>query len=398
MVRGRQTGPSEVRRHRASPEQLKGKSELIGQYLSLVGLEKHFGSVRAVTSLSLEISAGEFVSLVGPSGSGKTTALNMIAGFEGPSAGKIVIGGRDVTHVAPNRRGIGMVFQKYALFPHLTVHQNIAFPLRMRGRSNKTRIATRVEEMLELVQLSSYGERYPQQLSGGQQQRVALARALAFEPPVLLMDEPLGALDKKLREAMQFEIKRLQERLGATVVYVTHDQDEALTMSDRVAVMAGGELMQFGPPTELYRHPNSAFVADFIGRMNFIEGSCLENAGGTAVVRLSDDTVLSIRSQGLRDVGPSAGQTVQLAIRPERVRVARCGEGGAGCLAAVVETCVFVGSVHIVMVRLESRPDVLLQIQLPADGGLPFHERDQVDLLLDDRAIHLFAETERHAA
>ncbi len=221
---------------------------MIGQYLSLVGLEKHFGSVRAVTSLSLEISAGEFVSLVGPSGSGKTTALNMIAGFEGPSAGKIVIGGRDVTHVAPNRRGIGMVFQKYALFPHLTVHQNIAFPLRMRGRSNKTRIATRVEEMLELVQLSSYGERYPQQLSGGQQQRVALARALAFEPPVLLMDEPLGALDKKLREAMQFEIKRLQERLGATVVYVTHDQDEALTMSDRVAVMAGGELMQFGPP------------------------------------------------------------------------------------------------------------------------------------------------------
>ncbi|MBP1876667.1 mannopine transport system ATP-binding protein [Ensifer adhaerens] len=370
---------------------------MIGQYLSLVGLEKHFGSVRAVTSLSLEIGAGEFVSLVGPSGSGKTTALNMIAGFEGPSAGKIVIGGRDVTHVAPNRRGIGMVFQKYALFPHLTVRQNIAFPLRMQRQSNKTRIATRVEEMLELVQLSSFGERYPQQLSGGQQQRVALARALAFEPPVLLMDEPLGALDKKLREAMQFEIKRLQERLGATVVYVTHDQDEALTMSDRVAVMAGGELKQFGTPTDLYRHPNSAFVADFIGRMNFMEGNCIENAGGTAVVRLSDDTVLSIRAQGLPATA-MAGQTIKLAIRPERVRVARRGEGGSGCLAAVVQTCVFVGSVHILVVRLESRPDVLLQIQLPAEGGLPFQERDTVDLLLDDGAIHLFANTERHAA
>ncbi|WP_234851769.1 ABC transporter ATP-binding protein, partial [Sinorhizobium meliloti] len=350
---------------------------MIGQSLSLAGLQKRYGEALAVRELSLEIAAGEFVSLLGPSGSGKTTALTMIAGFESPNAGKIAIGGRDVTFLAPNHRNIGMVFQKYALFPHLTIRQNVAFPLRMRGRMQKTAIAQRVEEMLDLVQLSSYAERYPNQLSGGQQQRVALARALAFEPPVLLMDEPLGALDNKLREAMQFEIKRLQERLGATVVYVTHDQDEAMTMSDRVAIMSNGGLIQVGTPTELYRQPKTEFVADFIGRMNFLDGDCLDCTAEQTVVRFSERTVLRLRAAANERARKyDVGTALRVAIRPERMRLAKRGEGGADGLPGVVDAAVFIGSTYIFLVRLADRPEVSLQVQVAADGLLPF-QRDE---------------------
>ncbi|WP_151613285.1 ABC transporter ATP-binding protein [Sinorhizobium alkalisoli] len=372
---------------------------MIGQSLSLAGLQKRYGEALAVRELSLDIAAGEFVSLLGPSGSGKTTALTMIAGFEAPSAGRIAIGGRDVTFLAPNHRNIGMVFQKYALFPHLTIRQNIAFPLRMRGRMQKTAIARRVEEMLELVQLSGYAERYPNQLSGGQQQRVAVARALAFEPPVLLMDEPLGALDKKLREAMQFEIKRLQERLGATVVYVTHDQDEALTMSDRVAIMSDGRLMQFGAPTELYRQPKTAFVADFIGRMNFIDGDCLGSTAEQTVVRLSERTVLTLRSTtSERTRKYDAGTALRVAIRPERMRLMKRGDGGTDSLAGVVDAAMFIGSTYIYLVRLADRPQASLQVQVPADGVTQFQRNDQVDIVVDGAAAHVFPVTERCAA
>ncbi|TCN33338.1 ABC transporter ATP-binding protein [Sinorhizobium americanum] len=372
---------------------------MIGQSLSLGGLQKRYGEALAVRGLSLEIAAGEFVSLLGPSGSGKTTALMMIAGFEAPSTGRIAIGGRDVTLLAPNHRNIGMVFQKYALFPHLTIHQNIAFPLRMRGRMQKTAISRRVDEMLELVQLAGYAERYPNQLSGGQQQRVAVARALAFEPPVLLMDEPLGALDKKLREAMQFEIKRLQERLGATVVYVTHDQDEALTMSDRVAIMSDGRLVQFGTPTELYRQPNTEFVADFIGRMNFLDGDCLDCTAEQTVVRLSESTVLNLRSHAnerTRKYG--AGTALRVAIRPERMRLVKRGDGGADALPGVVDAAVFFGSTYLFLVRLADRPAASLQVEVAADGVIPYQKDDAVDIVLDGAAGHVFPVTERCAA
>ncbi|SDA87579.1 ABC transporter ATP-binding protein [Sinorhizobium sp. NFACC03] len=364
---------------------------MIGQSLSLVGLQKQYGSVPAVHELSVDIAAGEFVSLLGPSGSGKTTVLTMVAGFEGPSAGRIIIGNADVTHLAPNHRNIGMVFQKYALFPHLTIRQNIAFPLRMRGKLQKAAISRRVDEMLELIQLAQYGERSPNQLSGGQQQRVALARALAFEPPVLLMDEPLGALDKKLREAMQIEIKRLQERLGATVVYVTHDQDEALTMSDRVAIMSNGRLRQFGPPAELYWKPSSEFVADFIGRMNFVDGDCLHNAANNTVVRLSDETVLNLNLDARgshRAYAP--GEALRLAIRPESIRLLRRGQGGADALPGIVEASLFVGSIYIVLVRLVARPEVVFQVQIAADGFVPLGKNDNVDILFNYEAVHVF--------
>jgi mannopine transport system ATP-binding protein len=245
-----------------------------GEAISLRGLHKAYCALPVVRDVSFEIAAGEFVSLLGPSGSGKTTILMMIAGFETPNDGQIVIGERDITYLAPNRRNVGMVFQRYALFPHMSVAQNVAFPLKMRGVA-KREIPERVARILDLVQLGAYAQRYPQQLSGGQQQRVAVARALVFEPPVLLMDEPLSALDKKLRESMQFEIKSLQQRLGVTVIYVTHDQEEAMTLSDRVAVIDRGELVQIGAPADLYQRPRTPFVADFIGRMNFLDGEYL---------------------------------------------------------------------------------------------------------------------------
>ena len=237
--------------------------------LRLNGLTGRYGRNVAVRGIDLEVAAGEFLTLLGPSGSGKTTTLRLVAGLLQPASGTIELAGRDVTMIPPHRRDIGVVFQNYALFPHLTAGQNVAFPLEMR-RVSRTDARELVEKAFSLVQLSGYEHRYPRQLSGGQQQRVALARALVFEPRLLLMDEPLGALDKKLRDQLQFEIKRIHQELGVTVLYVTHDQEEALVMSDRIAIFNDGKIAQIGSPQDIYRRPSSLFVADFIGEANVL--------------------------------------------------------------------------------------------------------------------------------
>ena len=300
-----------------------------GLQVSISNVRRDYGAVVAVDDVSLDIGAGEFVSLLGPSGSGKTTLLMMLAGFEQPQSGSITIGGRDVTRVAPNKRDIAMVFQKYALFPHMTVAENIAFPLNMRN-VDKSERERKVGEALEMVKLGGYGARKPAELSGGQQQRVALARAIVFDPPVILMDEPLGALDKKLRQHMQIELKQLQRRLGATVIYVTHDQEEALTMSDRVAVLNHGKLMQYGPPRELYDLPADAFVADFLGEMNFIDGTVTAIDGVTCSVALAGGTVSAPSLAGL-----AKGDPVRLAIRPEFIELLPSGAAASGASTAV---------------------------------------------------------------
>jgi spermidine/putrescine transport system ATP-binding protein len=288
--------------------------------VELHDVSKLFGEITAVDNINLQISDGEFFSLLGPSGCGKTTTLRMIAGFEQPTVGEIYLHGRPVAGIPAHKRPVNTVFQNYALFPHMTIWQNVAFGLEMK-KVPKDEINRRVGEALELVQLGGMGERKPKQLSGGQQQRVALARALVNHPEVLLLDEPLGALDLKLRKEMQFELKQIQERLGITFIYVTHDQEEALTMSDRIAVMNAGKVQQIGTPREIYEHPKNRFVADFIGETNFVPAKVKEieqfvtlDIGSVEVLGAADNRSLSI------------GQHVTLAIRPEKINLYPIGE------------------------------------------------------------------------
>jgi len=288
--------------------------------IRLVDLAKHFREVRAVDAVNLDIQAGEFFSLLGPSGCGKTTTLRMIGGFELPTSGKIELRGRDMTFEPPDKRPVNMVFQNYALFPHLNVGDNIAFGLKRR-KVAKAEIARRSGEALELVHLAGYEKRKPNQLSGGQQQRVALARALVNRPYVLLLDEPLGALDLKLRKRLQLELKRIQTEVGITFVYVTHDQEEALTMSDRIAVMNRGRVEQLGTPEELYDRPATRFVADFIGTTNLLHGTVESLDGETALVRLDGGDACRIGRTG-REVG----QVVDVSLRPESVTIAAADE------------------------------------------------------------------------
>ena len=310
--------------------------------IRLVDLAKHFRDVRAVDDVSLDIAEGEFFSLLGPSGCGKTTTLRMIGGFELPTAGRIELRGRDVTNDPPDKRPVNMVFQNYALFPHLNVGDNIAFGLR-RKNVDKDQIRRRVAEALELVHLTGYDKRKPNQLSGGQQQRVALARALVNRPNVLLLDEPLGALDLKLRKALQTELKRVQSEVGITFVYVTHDQEEALTMSDRIAVMNRGKVEQLGSPEELYERPVTRFVADFIGTTNLLTGfvEAADGAAGTAFVRLEGGDACVVAGKGLE-----IGRTVELSVRPESVFIkAANGTAPAGPdpIKATVEQVAYLG-------------------------------------------------------
>lgn len=304
----------------------------------LSDVEKHYDSVAAVRGVSLNIRSGEFLTLLGPSGSGKTTMLMMIAGFETPNHGDITIDGRSVLALPPYKRNIGMVFQSYALFPHMTVADNIGFPLRQRGIDRAMR-ARLVAESLELVHLPGYQRRYPRQLSGGQQQRIALARAVVFRPRLLLMDEPLGALDKQLRENLQLEIRRLHADLGITFIYVTHDQQEALTMSDRVAVMNDGGVAQVGTPEDLYDRPCNRFVASFIGESNFLP----------AVVRGFERDMMILDCAGAITRAParrlqSAGEPVTLAIRPERLCFAdEPGAAGENQIPVTIREAVFAG-------------------------------------------------------
>jgi putative spermidine/putrescine transport system ATP-binding protein len=293
------------------------------QVLQLVELEKRFGKHVAVDRLTLNIEGGEFVTLLGASGSGKTTTLMMVAGFEQPTAGSIILNGREVSRVPPHRRGLGVVFQSYALFPHMTVRQNVAYPLRMRrvARRERTR---RVSEALERVNLEEFADRMPREISGGQQQRVALARALVFAPAMLLMDEPLGALDRKLREQLQSEIQRLHKESGVTIVYVTHDQSEALALSDRIAVMRNGRIEQVGSGEEIYNEPQTAFVADFVGETTFLSGTIETVDADVSLVRLRTGERVSATRRQPCDVGAE----VVVAVRPERIRrVTEQGEG-----------------------------------------------------------------------
>jgi spermidine/putrescine transport system ATP-binding protein len=288
--------------------------------IGLVGVSKRFGGVSAVDDVSLEIAEGEFFSLLGPSGCGKTTTLRMVAGFELPDAGRIVMQGTDVTGVRANRRPVNMVFQQYALFPHMSVYDNVAFGLRVK-RVPRGQHEGRIKEILRVVELEGMERRRPRQLSGGQQQRVALARALVNSPAALLLDEPLGALDVKLRKQMQLQLKAIQHDIGTTFVYVTHDQEEALAMSDRIAVMNGGRVEQTGGPREIYEHPRTAFVADFIGSLNALDLTIDELVGGP---------VGSVRR---------AGEQIRVAVRPERVQIGPALDGGSrldGTIAEVV--------------------------------------------------------------
>jgi putative spermidine/putrescine transport system ATP-binding protein len=307
--------------------------------VNFIGVEKSYdGRSLAVRDLTLDVGRGEFLTLLGPSGSGKTTTLNMLAGFERPTRGEILLDGRSVERLPPYERNIGMVFQNYALFPHMTVGENVAFPLSVR-RMSRAEITERVQRALAMVRLEAFAERRPTQLSGGQQQRIALARALVFEPSLVLMDEPLGALDKKLREQLQIEIKLLHERLGLTVVYVTHDQSEALTMSDRIAVFHDGRIVQQGTPDALYTQPCDAFVAGFIGENNILSGSVAESANGRVRVSLAGGPDVMATAVGALD----RGAQVLIAVRPEAVRVSADPAGGDNACRAVVTSQIYFG-------------------------------------------------------
>ncbi len=298
------------------------------------------GEILVVKDLNLDIAEGEFVTMLGPSGSGKTTCLMMLAGFETPTEGRIMLGDRELNNVPPHKRGIGMVFQNYALFPHMTVAENLAFPLEVRKLSKSDTVA-KVERALDMVELSAFGNRRPGQLSGGQQQRVALARALVFEPDLVLMDEPLGALDKNLREQMQYEIKHIHEKLGMTVVYVTHDQSEALTMSDRIAVFNDGRIQQLAPPADLYEKPDNAFVAQFIGENNRLLGTVEEDDGSQCTVRVDGQMIkaLSVNHDG-------RGSKTTLSLRPERVTLNPADGSLPNVFDAVVRELIYLGD-HI---------------------------------------------------
>jgi len=357
--------------------------------LVLRGLQKSFGDVPAVDGVDLEVRQGEFITLLGPSGSGKTTTLRMIAGFTRQSAGTIEIDGVDMSKVPPHRRDVGMIFQNYALFPHMTAAENIAFPLQMR-KAGRDEIERRVAEALALVKLDGYGNRYPRQLSGGQQQRIAFGRAVVFHPRLLLMDEPLGALDKKLREALQLEVMHISRQLGATVIYVTHDQEEALVMSDRIAIFSRGRIEQLGRGDDLYDRPVSLFVADFIGESNILRGQVERDADGRWLAR-----------GGLRwRVGPAQaeraavadGSAAALVIRPERLRITGIDDDaalqGLNAAEATVRDALYLGSTRKYELTLVDGQDVSVRRQVDS-GERAWQPGERVRLLwtVDDAVL-----------
>src|SRR5262245_31906234 len=327
--------------------------------LRIEGVSKHYGEVQAIRDVSLDVADGEFVVLLGPSGCGKTTTLRVIAGFVEPTSGSVRLGGRDITFLPPWKRNAGLVFQSYALFPHITVAENVAFGLEMR-KLRKAEMAPRIAEALRLVRLDHLAERLPRQLSGGQQQRVALARALVFRPDVLLLDEPLSNLDAKLRQDVRVEIRELQRKLGLTTVMVTHDQEEALTMADRLVVMSEGRIRQIGSQQDLYERPSEKFVADFVGRSTFIDGRMdgegrFISAGGLAIA--SED----------KGSGPAS-----LALRPERLALMRdAAPAMDNCFSGAVEFISYLGSQVDLHVRLSPKERVIVQIQNRPEQPLP---------------------------
>ncbi|HOA23246.1 MAG: ABC transporter ATP-binding protein [Aggregatilineales bacterium] len=356
------------------------------------------GSVVAVNGVSLSIRDGEFFSLLGPSGCGKTTTLRMIGGFETPTEGEIYIAGEPQGYKPAYRRPVNTVFQHYALFPHMTVFNNVAFGLQMQG-VDRDEIKRRVEEALDMVQMGSMADRKPHQLSGGQQQRVALARALVNHPKVLLLDEPLGALDYKLRKAMQFELKRLQERVGITFVYVTHDQEEALTMSDRIGVMHRGRLLQVGTAQEIYEAPMNRFVANFIGETNYLRGKVVELAGKTTigeitmpVVKVLIEPDTCILTVGTPDLRP--GDAVTVAFRPEKIRIVdECDGLETNCANGVVADLVYKGAATTYLIRLAGGEQIKVDQQnTRAMFDTLYHPGEQVTITWPIAGCKAFAE------
>ena len=350
--------------------------------LTLDKLTKLYGSVPVVDEVSLSLDRGEFLTLLGPSGSGKTTTLMMIAGLVAPSGGTMLLDGRLLNPIPPYQRNLGVVFQNYALFPHLSVARNVAFPLEMRGEKSAV-VRQRVRDALSLVGLPNYDDRFPQQLSGGQQQRVALARAMVYQPRLLLMDEPLGALDKKLREQMQMELMRLHKSVGVSIIYVTHDQEEALVMSDRIAVFNQGKIDQIGLPSELYERPASRFVADFLGESNFFSGIVKELRSGFCRLN-GGDLSFTGRTEGTLEIG----QDAVLAVRPERIRLIAAASGIASTenqASGVVQNVIYLGRSRKYVVRVNDRLEtVILQQAEASRSAFGIGERVQIAWRAED--------------
>lgn len=339
--------------------------------LLIEGVGKRFGEVVALDRVSLQVAQGELLTILGPSGSGKTTLLKVVAGFEVPDGGSVTVGGEEITALPPAKRDIGMVFQNYALFPHLTVQGNVAFPLEMRNVAH-AEIERRVAEAIAMVELKGYERRLPRQLSGGQQQRVALARAIVFNPRLLLLDEPFGALDRKLRETMQLEVRRLQRKLGLTTIFITHDQEEALVLSDRIAVMNHGSIQQIATTTEIYERPANDFVADFVGESNIFHGAV--SAPGT--VALDNGRTLKVASS------LPAGRKVGVLMRPERF-----SSGGANAFSGEVVEAVYLGTSF--KLRLACEGGMELLVRQPAKGSLP-GTGTRIEIGIEPDAIHVF--------
>jgi putative spermidine/putrescine transport system ATP-binding protein len=349
------------------------ESQSVDALVVFAKVEKTFdGATLVVNDLNLAIQRGEFLTLLGPSGSGKTTTLMMLAGFEAPTHGDIIFAGRSITRVPPHKRDIGLVFQNYALFPHMTVAENIAFPLAVRKLA-KTEIAERMRRVLDMVRLGGFENRRPSQLSGGQQQRVALARALVFEPQIVLMDEPLGALDKQLREQMQLEIKHLHQALGVTVVYVTHDQSEALTMSDRIAVFKNGVVQQLATPSELYEEPANAFVARFIGENNRFRGTIVRVEDGECEVEIGGGTVVRARAV---NIGP-VGSPTTLSLRPERVMLNPDNGACTNRFTATVRELIYLGDHTRARLSVAANDEFVIKVS-NSDHGVRIREGEAV--------------------
>ena len=358
---------------------------MAGGEVTVVDLVKQFGEVTAVDGINLQMPAGEFFSMLGPSGCGKTTTLRMIAGFEQPTSGRILLDGDDMAYTPPHKRNVNTVFQSYALFPHLNVYDNVAFGLKRQKRP-KPEIRQRVAEALELVQLTGLEKRKPAQMSGGQQQRVALARALVLKPAVLLLDEPLGALDAKLRKALQIELKQLQQQVGITFIYVTHDQEEALTMSDRIAVMSDGRVEQVGPPEEVYEEPTTTFVADFLGVSNLMTVTAHGESGGRCKVALGEFELYAANGEL-----STTGET-RMVIRPERVHLEPHEATGENRIPGMVERVVYLGNANQIIIGLAHGEKIQALVQNTGEE-LTYRQGDPLKVFMPPEALRVLTDT-----
>ncbi|MCX7320583.1 MAG: ABC transporter ATP-binding protein [Hyphomicrobiales bacterium] len=349
----------------ASASQAHGArvGQVIGSRITVRDAEKRYGQFHAVDRINLDIEPGEFITLLGPSGSGKTTLLNLLAGFQSLDGGEILVDGKPVHNVPTHKRGFGMVFQSYALFPNMTVTQNVAFPLRMAGVDRAT-TERRVAETLEIMRLSAHANKSPSEMSGGQQQRVAIARAIVMRPKVVLMDEPLSALDRRLRESIQIEIRDLHQTIGSTILFVTHDQGEALTMSDRIAVLDAGKIVQIGRPLEIYRRPSNRFVASFVGESNLIEAEIMQKRGTTVTLKNRAGYVFEAESRDAIDVG-----RVTVLVRPERIAISN--EPTSNSASVTVTSAIFLGEILRIEAQMEGGDTLLIRCTDTTRRSLP---------------------------